>query len=147
MKNLWFALRSYIAGRRASPPPPPYRPALSPEEAAKWYRVKTVAEAKAVALADGVYTIVFYNRQHSASEQQGPIDPFKVFESESRENVQDWINRTEKLLATNYAVGDAVVGKSHQYESLRAEYIATNPGFSTATYEHAIYLGACKAVH
>lgn len=61
--------------------------------------------------------------------------------------MQEWIDRTERLLASNYAVGDAIVGKSQQYESLRAEYIAGNPGFSSATYGHAMHLGACKAVH
>lgn len=79
MKHLWAALRSFIGRPHASLPPPP---ALSPDEAAKWYREKTVTEAKALALADGVYTVVFYNSQHSADRQQNPINPFEVFEVE-----------------------------------------------------------------
>ncbi len=163
MKRLWLALRSLAPRGQADPAPPPPSPSpqiqsgLSAEEAATWYRETTVAKAKALALADGVYAIVFYNLQHR-NDPQDLIDPFELFEAESREAVQEWIDRTERLLATNYDVGDALVSKSHnvgdalvdksaRYESLRAEYIAQNPGFASDTYEHAIHLGAGKAIH
>ena len=115
------------------------------EDAADWYRRKTVSDALSVNLADGVIIIVFYNYQFSRSDPERSIDPFEIFASVSRNEVQDWIDRSERLMSSNFAVGDAIVEKSGKYEEIRDNYIASNPGFSKRTYSHAIYLGASKA--
>ena len=123
------------------------QPRMSPEEAAQWLREKTIAEANALLLADAVYKIVFYNSQHSNRSSECQIDPFQVFDSASPEAIEDWIERTKRLLASNYTVGDAIVDKSDRANSLEAQYIASNPGFSAKTYEHAVWVGIGKAVH
>ena len=82
------------------------------------------------------------------------------FLSESHELVQNWISRANRLLESNYDVGDALVtcanikgdqdvkerGRNN-YEDIRNCFIINNPGLSNETYEHAIRLGASKAVH
>ena len=119
----------------------------SPEEAEKWYRQKTIDDALARNLPDGVFRIVFYNSQHLHRALDKQIDPYEVFSSSPRDEVEDWILRSKALMSSNYEVGDALVGKNANYDAIREHYIASNPGFSGDTYAHAIHLGASKAVH
>jgi hypothetical protein len=120
---------------------------MASEDAAKWYRQKTIDEALAVNLADGVFIIVFYNSQYSNKVPEKQIDPFEVFITASQTDIQEWIKRSKMLMSSNYPVGDALVGKSSEYEKIRDDYINSNPGFSKHTYAHAIHLGASKACH
>ncbi|MBS1174465.1 MAG: hypothetical protein H6R05_596 [Burkholderiaceae bacterium] len=119
----------------------------SPEEAEKWYRQKTIDDALALNLPDGVFRIVFYNSQYSHCAPDKQIDPYEVFSPSPRDEVENWIMRSKTLMSSNYEVGDALVGKSANYEVIREHYISSNPGFSGDTYAHAIHLGASKAVH
>jgi hypothetical protein len=114
---------------------------------AKRYRDKTIEHATQIGLADGVFKIVCYNLEHSHRMPVMRIDPFEVFASEPRELISEWIARSEKLLTSNYPVGDALAGKSEDYEEIVNRYIKSNPGFSQNTYAHAIHLGASKAVY
>jgi hypothetical protein len=119
----------------------------SPAEAERWYRQKTIDDALALYLPDGVFKIVFYNYQYAQYVPDKKIDPHDVFSSSSRDEIENWILRSKALLSSNYEVGDALVGKSANYDAIRERYINNNPGFSRDTYSHAIHLGASKAVH
>jgi hypothetical protein len=120
---------------------------MSPEEAETWMRQKTIDDALALNLPDGVFSIVFYNSQYSNFAPDKQIDPYNVFSPSPHDEVEDWILRSKALMSSNYEVGDALVGKSANYDEIREHYISRNPGFSGDTYEHAIYLGSSKAVH
>ncbi len=121
----------------------------SPNSGIDWYmkyRDEQATSARAKGLPDGVFSIVTYNRVHLTGWPRSPkpnaIDPFDVFSNEPREVVEVWIRRANKLLASNYPVGDALVGRYPSFARLKEQFIAENPGFSSESYEYAIYLGA-----
>jgi hypothetical protein len=120
---------------------------MTSAESEKWYRQLTIDKALAVNLADGVFIIVFYNSQFSNKAPEKRINPFEVFATASKSEIQEWIERSKRLMSSNYPVGDAIVDKSSEYEKIRDDYINNNPGFSIETYSHAIHLGASKACH
>jgi hypothetical protein len=120
---------------------------MTAAESEKWYRQLTIDKALAANLADGVFIIVFYNSQFSNKAPEMQIDPFEVFAASSQLEIQAWIERSKRLMSSNYPIGDALVGKSSEYDKIRDDYINNNPGFSKETYSHAIHLGASKACH
>ncbi|MDD5052785.1 MAG: hypothetical protein PHO27_08675 [Sulfuricurvum sp.] len=114
-------------------------------------RQKKIDRALSVNLADGVFQIYYYNDINRNNQ----IDPFEVFNTVSQSEVQDWLDRSKKLLASNWDVGDALVENCHRkevvtrerYEKARNELMTNNPGFSEETYERAISDGAAAACH
>lgn len=114
-----------------------------------WRKQLTISRALAGKVADGVFLVVAYNRVHFTGWPKTPrmnaLDPYEVYPDIPREVVGAWIVRAQKLLSSNYAVGDAVVGRDPSYGTLKAQFIAANPGFSEDSYDYAIHLGASAA--
>lgn len=123
----------------------PIVPVMSPEEADIWYRQVTIDAALARNLPDGVFKIVFYNVQRQGRTRL--LDPFEVFASTPRALVEDWIARSNRLMSSNFDVGNARLWKPEDYEAEREKFIRENPGFDEKTYSHAIHLGTNKAFH
>lgn len=128
----------------------------------KNYVDEIIIKAKAAELADGIFMIVCHNNMYSHMEKEKFIDPKEIFPKETNDSINSWISRVNWLLNKNHFVGDAFVecavarnkGESSAieraekaYQDLRSDFIKSNPGFSEDTYEHAIRLGAGKAVH
>ena len=141
----------------------------------EWHKRKIIKRALSVALPDGIYIVYRFNQSHK-NEKDG-IDMYHLFQSESPETIQEWIKRCEKLLSSNWDVGDALVSMAHahsrankkrgiiqtiflsgiymieykqakkKYEQIKKEFIKNNPGFSEETYESAIQNGASYACH
>lgn len=113
------------------------------------YRDENAASAKAKGIADGVFSILTYNNVHHTGWPQSSsiyaIDPFEVFSEERPEVVESWILRSQKMLSSNYPVGEAIVGQYPTRDMLEDQFIALNPGFSKESYGYAIYLGCVAA--
>lgn len=113
------------------------------------YRDENAASAKAKGIADGVFSILTYNNVHHTGWPQSSsiyaIDPFEVFSEERPEVVESWILRSQKMLSSNYPVGEAIVGQHPTRDMLEDQFIALNPGFSKESYGYAIYLGCVAA--
>lgn len=115
-------------------------------------RQEKIDRALSVNLADGVFQIYYYNDMYL--NRNNKIDPFEVFNTVPQSEVQEWLDRSKKLLSSNWEVGDARVENAHRkvatsdrYEKARNELMTNNPGFSEKTYERAISDGAAAACH
>ena len=116
-----------------------------------WYvrqRQALAGLARIRGLPDGVFSIVAYN-EGLGGRTSGPgqiaIDPYSVFSDEPRETVEMWVQRSNRLLTSNYSVGNALVCRHPDYARLKGRFVAENPGFSQDTYDHAIHSGAAGA--
>ena len=114
------------------------------EEAEREGREQAIAEARAAPLPDAVYQLANYNSVRSGLHQ---IDPFELFATTPRAEIEDWLRRASKLLSDAWAVGDAYLSKDAPYEALRERFLRDNPGFSLKTYNDAEHRGTVAALH
>lgn len=128
-------------------------------ESLKSEKEKTIDRAKAVNLADGIYIVLKFN-QKSSFNRKDKIDIYEVFKDESKELVDSWIKKVDKLLRDNHDVGDKVVQRASlsnrgdrvsyemaqkSYDEAYVNFIKSNPGFSEDIYSDAIDQGARDA--
>jgi hypothetical protein len=67
---------------------------------------KTIDEAQAARLADGVYMIVFWNSQWSRYPER-QISPYEVFSNNSLKDIEEWISKSHVLIKASYSVAEA----------------------------------------
>lgn len=110
---------------------------------------KTEEEAKKVKLPDAMYLIRQYNKTEFIQEKS-KIDIFEFFADVDREEIEEWIEKVEKLIkyAPDFdnlsmsimnAYRDADRERAKEYEEemqvICKNFIRVNPGFSDNTYE------------
>lgn len=130
------------------------------EKHLKSEKVYTLKQIDSLPMADAIFYITLHNRRMGRNDAEFHIDPFELFPDEPREVIQAWISHARDLESGGYWVGDALVESVNKrgddearerarqnYNNVRNNFINSNPGYSEKTYEHAIHLGASRAIH
>lgn len=112
---------------------------ITSDEAVRWLRAKTIAEATSVGMPDSIFGILCYNRTvcpgwpHQTSAKV--IEPNNIFPEESTEVIQDWLSRAIHLARSAAA---ALAERPEDLVAIMIQLGEENPGFSKKTYTDAV---------